>query len=184
MRQAAAALFFALLAACGPAPERPTEAPVPTEASNAPFLWADGYGPVHIGMTIAEASTALSAQLVPDGTFGEPEACQTLHVDGATGEDPIRFMAQDGRITRISDYGAPDARTPEGLGIGSTDAEVRAAYPNLIEQPAKYEAAPAHDLLVWTTPNTRGIRFEVNAGGVVTIVHAGDASILLAEGCA
>ncbi len=184
MRQAAAAFVIVLLAACSPAEELPAEPPPPAETSTAPFLWADGYGPIHIGMTIAEASTALGAQLVSDGTFSEPDACQTLHVDGATGEDPLRFMAQDGRITRISDYGASDARTPEGLGIGSTDAEVRAAYPNLIEQPAKYDAAPAHDLIVWTTPNTRGIRFEVNAAGTVAIVHAGDESILLVEGCA
>jgi hypothetical protein len=173
-----------LLAACNPASEPPAAPEAPAAAIDVPFLSAAGYGPMRVGMTIEEASTALGAQLVPDGQFDEPDACQTMHVEGVTGEDPLRFMAQGGRITRVSDYGSRDATTPEGVGVGSTDAEVRAAYPAAIEQPAKYNAPPAHDLLVWTTPNESGVRFELNEQGVVTIVHAGDESIQLVEGCA
>jgi|CXWL01.1.fsa_nt_gi hypothetical protein len=184
MRQAATALVLVMLAACGPAPEQPAAEPPPAMNSDAPVLSSEGYGPVRVGMTIAEASTALGAQLVPDGNFDEPNACQTLHIEGAPGEDPLRFMAQEGRITRVSDYGTTDALTEQGLGIGSTDAQIRAAFPQAIEQPAKYDAAPAHDLIIWTTPNARGLRFEINASGVATIVHAGDESIQLVEGCA
>jgi hypothetical protein len=183
MRIAATALVL-VLAACNPASEPPAAPEAPAAVSSAPFLWADGYGQVSIGMTIAEASAALGAQLVPDGDFDEPDMCQTLHVDGLTGEDPLRFMAQGGRITRVSDYGGRDAATPEGVGIGSTDSEVRAAYPAAIEQLAKYNEPPAHDLIIWTTPNERGVRFELNEQGVVTVVHAGDDSIQLVEGCA
>ncbi|GAM99366.1 hypothetical protein U91I_03015 [alpha proteobacterium U9-1i] len=183
MRIAAAALVL-VLAACNPASEPPAAPEAPAAQSDAPFLSAAGYGPVRIGMTIEEASTALGAQLVPDGNFDEPDACQTLHIDGVTDEDPLRFMAQGGRITRISDYGGRDATTPEGVGVASTDSEIRAAYPNAIEQPAKYNAAPAHDLIIWTTPNESGVRFEINEQGVATIVHAGDESIQLVEGCA
>lgn len=183
MRIAATALFL-VLAACNPASEPPAAPEAPAASSDAPFLSAEGYGPVRVGMTIEEASTALGAQLVPDGNFDEPNACQTMHVDGVTDEDPLRFMTQGGRITRVSDYGGRDATTPEGVGIGSTSAEVRAAYPAAIEQPAKYNAPPAHDLIVWATPNASGVRFELNEQGVVTIVHAGNDSIQLVEGCA
>lgn len=181
MRRALVAL--ACLGACS----QPAETPAPADAASGgtqlPFFSAEGYGPVHIGMTIDEASTAMGAPLVPDMDFDEPELCQTLHIEGAAGEGAVRFMAQHGRISRISDYERPDGTTPEGVGVGSADAEIRAAYPNAIEQPPKYDAPPAHDLIVWTTPETSGMRFEVGADGIAKILHVGNESILLVEGC-
>jgi hypothetical protein len=93
-------------------------------------------------------------------------------------------MAEDGRVTRVSFFGRAQARTPEGAGVGSTDAEVRAAYPGAIEEPAKYAPPPAHDLVVWTTPQQAGYRFEIGQDGRVAIMHAGGPSILYVEDCA
>jgi hypothetical protein len=53
-----------------------------------------------------------------------------------------------------------------------------------IEEPAKYDGPPAHNLIVWRTPNESGLRFEIGADGKVTAIHAGGASILYVEGCA
>jgi hypothetical protein len=182
VRRVALALFVsACLAACGQSAPAPETAPI--AESSAPVISAEGYGPVRIGMTIEEAAAALGQPLNPDMDFDEPEFCQTLHIGDQTAEGALRFMAQHGRITRISDYQEPDALTAEGLGVRSTDAEIRAAYPGAIEQPAKYDDPPAHDLIVWTVPDESGIRFEINSSGTATILHAGDESILLVEGC-
>jgi hypothetical protein len=174
------ALALALILALGACQQDPP-APGPTDPV-APQLSAEGYGPVRIGMTVAEAQTAFGAELHPGGAL-EPETCETYAPLPDAGHDGIRFMAQEGRITRISDHGTPNVRTAQGVGVGSTDAEIRAAYPNAIEAPAKYDPPPAHSLTVWTVPDESGLRFEVSAEGVVTTVHAGGESIQLVEGC-
>jgi hypothetical protein len=92
-------------------------------------------------------------------------------------------MVLNGRISRISDYDAADAATPEGVKLGDSDEAIRAAYPSAVEQPANYDPAPAHDLIVWATPDESGLRFEINADGAAHALHAGDSTILLAEGC-
>lgn len=183
MRGVIAALAALSLCACNepqaPAPAQPEPA---TEA--AWTLSPEGYGPVRIGMSIAEASAALGAELVADGS-PEPDICETYHLlPEAEAPDGLRFLAQNGRLSRITDHGSPDVRTPEGVGVGASDAEVRAAYPGAIEAPAKYDPPPAHSLTVWRAPDESGLRFEISAEGVVTTMHAGDESIRLVEGCA
>jgi hypothetical protein len=149
----------------------------------APLISAEGYGPVRVGMTVAEASAALGEALTDNG----PEisdGCQTYHGSPeSTALEGTYFMTQDGRIARVSTV-SPAPSTAENIHVGSTDAEVRTAYTGVIEEPAHYDDPPAHSLIVWRTPNEAGIRFEINAEGVVTAIHAGNDAILLAEGCA
>ena len=86
-------------------------------------------------------------------------------------------------------------RTDRGFGIGSTAAEIKAAYgSSAYSEPHKYVQG-AEYITVWTTgapttpgafvqdTNARGIRYETDAQGVVTAVHAGGASIQNVEGC-
>jgi hypothetical protein len=93
-------------------------------------------------------------------------------------------MAQEGRITRISLVRPGPVRTDKGLGVGSTADQVRAAYGAAVRaEPHKYVEAPAQNLTIWTRPGQRGVRYETDAKGLVTAVHAGDRSIELVEGC-
>ncbi len=186
-----AALLLALaLAACGQsAPQAPrAEATVaPTNPAAPPpmlTMSAEAFGPVRIGMTVAEASAALGRPLIVDAGLEDSVECQTFRVEGDPRENEVYYMARNGRISRVTDEGAPDARTAQGLGLGSTDAQIRAAFPNARTEPAPYDEAPAHDLVVWARPNTRGFRFEMNTQGVATALHVGDDSILYIEGCA
>lgn len=177
MRFAALAVLLALCACQQDPPHQ--------GARNAtvPPLTVDGYGPVHIGMTLAEARTATGQALNAEAI--EPEACQEQPYTTAGG-DTLFLMFENDHLARISaaEQGT-HTRTAQNVGVGSTDAEVRTAYANVVEQPAKYDAAPAHDLLAWSDANHQsGIRFEVGADGKVTAVHAGGPAILYVEGCA
>ncbi|MEZ6024098.1 MAG: hypothetical protein R3C16_11955 [Hyphomonadaceae bacterium] len=139
-----------------------------------------GYGALRIGMTPEEASSALGHTLIADGSE-DPAACETYHLEPDVAPQGMRFLARDGRIARIDDYGSEGVATPDGVAVGSTIDDVLAFYPNAMEE-AGEDDARATTLTAWTTPNEAGYRFHVFEGRV-TAIAAGDASILLTEGC-
>jgi hypothetical protein len=172
------------LTGCGqasaPAPQ--TEPAPEAAAPTAEVISPEGYGPVRIGMSVESANTALGGILVADEPLDDPQGCRTWNTGGPSA---VYYMSDQDRITRISFVDGSEAiRTAEGVGVGSSDAEVRAAYPNAVEQGAAYADAPAHDLLVWAVPDKSGLRFEINDEGRVTALHAGNETILYIEGCA
>lgn len=179
------------LAACGdvvPEPASTTTPPkaAPAEPAPAPgpnTLTADGLGPLRIGMTDAEARTAVGAANIEGDTADEvPGTCVEIKLKGDyTG---VWLMAEDGRITRITAGEGSSVMTDKGLGVRATPAAVRAAYPTGLEaSPHKYEAAPAEYLVVWKVPKQKGMKYEVNSEGVVASIHAGGPSIEYVEGC-
>ena len=180
MRLAAALAFCFVLAACQQDP------PAQGARDDAvPPLSVEGYGDLHIGMTLADARL-VSGQVLDAPALEEdvPGACSEQQY-ATTDGDQLWLMFEQDKLVRITASSeAPHTRTAQNVGVGSTDAEVRTAYQNVIEQPAKYNDAPAHDLIVWTVPDQSGLRFEVDAQGIVTQVHAGGPEIQYVEGCA
>lgn len=189
-----------LLAACN-APE-PASAPDPAPAAPLPpadpapvadnVLTPEGLGPIRIGMTTSEVTAAWGTTATPDAVGGpEPEACSEYHP--ARAPDGVTVMIQNGRLTRITLIREAAIRTDRGFGLGDSGAAIKAAYGGaIIAQPDKYAAAPAEDLIAWSRggsteyvqdPSARGIRYQVNGDGIVHIIHAGDPSIQLVEGC-
>jgi hypothetical protein len=74
----------------------------------------------------------------------------------------------------------------EGMGVGATEAEVRAAFPGFREEPHKYVEPPAKYL---TAPDAEkgapALRFEIGAGRKVSLIHVGIMPVLgYVEGCA
>ncbi len=180
MRFAALVLASFALAACQQDP--PAQG---ARDSAVPALEVTGYGDMHIGMTLAEARQISGLPLDNTPLDEEtPGACvenQYATTDG----DQLWLMFEGDKLVRVSaSTEAPHTRTAQNVGVGSTDAEVRAAYQNLIEQGSHYNAPPAHNLIAWTVPEQSGLLFEVNEQGVVTAVHAGGPQILYMEGCA
>ena len=138
---------------------------------------------MRIGMTIAEARN-VSGQALNAEAIDDPHTCNEQQYTLAGG-DKLYLMFEGDRLSRITATDeSSHVRTDKNVGVGSTDAEVRAAYQNLVEQGAHYNPPPAHNLIAWTVPNQSGVLFEVNEHGAVTAVHAGGASILYMEGCA
>ncbi|MBX9614693.1 MAG: hypothetical protein K2X25_03785 [Caulobacteraceae bacterium] len=189
-----------LLAACN-APEpasAPDSAPVSPlpPADPAPVadnvLTAEGLGPIRIGMTASEVAAAWGPTATPDAVGGpEPEVCSEYHP--ARAPYGVNVMIQNGRLTRITLIRDSDIRTDRGFGLGDAGAAIKAAYGGaIIAQPDKYAPAPAEDLIAWSRggstayvedPAARGIRYQINGEGVAHIIHAGDPSIQLVEGC-
>lgn len=95
-------------------------------------ITARGFGPVVVGMTLAEAEAALHAELalVPPG-----EPCSYAFV----GTDRVvALMVIDGRIARV-DVQHGTVKTAEGAGIGDSEERIRALYPGRVEVlPHKY----------------------------------------------
>ena len=187
------------LAACQKSEERAAEAssPAPSASPVAPaadpnILSAEGLGPVRIGMSLADLTAAWGADSNPAAVGGaEPETCDQFHPAGAP--EGVIVMLQDGKLSRISLIRDAKVKTDRGFGLGDTALAIKQAYGGaIVAQPAKYEAAPAEDLISWSRggstsyvqdPTARGVRYEVDQTGKVSAVHAGDPSIQLVEGC-
>lgn len=178
MRSAALALAILALGAC-------QQDPPAQGARDVPVLTVEGYGDMRIGMTIAEARQVSGQPMNNEALEPDvPGACSEQEYHASNG-DQLWLMFEGDKITRITaNDGSPRTRTAQNVGVGSTDAEVRAAYPNAIEQGAHYYDPPAHNLIVWTVPEQSGLLFEVSEQGIVTNIHAGGPSILYMEGCA
>jgi len=192
--------FFSLTAmnSCSPPAEAPKmERGAPTVGSTAGAtpgvvgasslsalrLSSEGLGPVRVGMNVREASDALHTRF-GDALAGGDDSCAEYGLPDAAPGGGIAIMAINGKIERVTIVsGDLGVRTPEGIGIGSTEREVRADYPNSVVSPAPYDDPPAHDLTFWRHPNVDGIRFEIDAHGRVARMHGGSRAITYIEGC-
>lgn len=144
-------------------------------------LTPDGYGPVRIGMTRAQVSAALRSPLEGEPIEDE-ESC--IELTATRGHPQLAFLFQARRLSRISVAGAGPIRTQRGIGIGSTAAQIRRAYrPRLEAEVHEYLGAPGEYITWWARPNRRGLRFETDNNRRVDVIHAGDGSIRLIEGC-
>ena len=195
---AAAAVSILALAGCERAEKgataepaaAPAAAPTPTAAATDPnILTPEGLGPVRIGMSAADVAAAWGPGPAPDDP--SPEGCNEFHP--ANAPEGVNIMIQAGRLTRISLIRDATQKTERGFGVGDTAAAIKQAYGGaIVAQPHKYNPAPAEDLIAWskggsteyvTDPAARGVRYEIGTDGKANIIHAGDPSIQLVEGC-
>ena len=134
-------------------------------------------------MSVQDAADALHARLL-DSVASADDSCVEYLLPDAARNGEVAIMAVDGKIVRVSMF-APGlgVRTSEGIGIGSPDGEVHAAYPNVTREFAPYDGPPAHDLVAWRRQEVDGIRFEIDRHGRVESMHAGNRAITYIEGC-
>jgi hypothetical protein len=80
-----------------------------------------GIGPLHLGMTIQQAQAT--------HLFGQLNVPSTACAEASNQDLTIKYSVKYG-VTLI---GAERGRTPEGIGLGSTFAEVKHTYPRSAE---------------------------------------------------
>jgi hypothetical protein len=156
-------LFSILLtvgcAACSRA--QPVREALPADAW---IVTDDGVGRVRLGMSRSQLTARGGA------VNSESEACEFVIPQGAP--PGVRAMVVDGAVRRI-DIAPPGVATRAGVGVGSTESQVTAAYPSARVEPHKYTSG--HYLLVDLTPaaiGTRRLVFETD-GSTVTRYRVG-----------
>jgi hypothetical protein len=200
MRLLASLALAAALAACNFAAEAPPAETPETPAATAPpvvdanAITSNGWNTLRVGMTRAEVTAAVGATATPGAVGGaDPQACDLFHP--ANAPQGMLVMIQQDVLTSIIVRNNTELKTDRNFGVGSTAAEIKAAYGvSAVSEPHKYVEG-AEYITVWTVggptasapfvqdPHARGVRYETNAQGVVTAVHAGGPSIQNVEGC-
>lgn len=145
----------------------------------------DGIGPVRVGMTLEEASAAAGQPVteVPgSGAGAVPGAC--FFAAPASASPDVSFMVIDGRIARIEISDASPVVTISGLGVGSTEDEVRATYGDrIVTDPHPYDEG-GHYLRYVPDDDRTSLIFETD-GTTVRRYRSGLAGpVAYAEGCA
>jgi hypothetical protein len=176
--------MFLALAACGPRTDRTSDdhgSPPPSagtstssaaksaDSSNA-SPWranARGIGPVQVGMTEAEARSALGGAFPKPAGSGE---CAYVTIEAAPGAP--RAMLVGGRIARLEVRDSAIA-TDRGARVGDTESYIQELYPGRVSvQPHKYTnghylvvtpAAPADSAfrIVFETDSTRVTQYRM-----------------------
>jgi hypothetical protein len=151
---------------------------LPPHASAASEAWVlseKGYGPLHTGMSKSDLKRRVGA-IVEEGQVG---ACEQIDLVDHPG---VVVMFQQGKLARVTVHDS-DIKTDRGIGLGSEEAAVRAAYAPLQVEPHAYGDPPAAYLTYWRVPIRQGLRFETDEARTVSVIHVGDDSIRLVEGC-
>lgn len=173
-----ASMAVLLLAGCGSEPAAPVAADKqataePAAAPSAQTLTLEGYGGLTIGKPVPTGSpwAARGAQA--------SDECLTLSAPDWPGAYAI---VEENVVRRITVSDESKAKLVEGIGSGSTEAQVRAAFPSFVAEPHKYVDAPAKYL---TQPgDDPRLRFEIDEEGKVSLVHVGlMPTLAYVEGC-
>lgn len=145
------------VSAPSPSTEPSPSASVPGADPADPAAWvidAEGMGPLRLGMPIADARAAL-----PDD-----ESCHDWAYfarAGDSGSQSIVYAETDGVVRHIESSLSDGPRTAAGLGVGSTRADVLAAYPDAVFEPRNIGWLQSGSLLFGFT---EGITYD-GAGG-------------------
>lgn len=161
-----------------PAPEAPAPTPTPAPPATNPgkVIGLEGLGDLKLGQPVPAGSAWASRGAQAS------DSCTTITSPAYPG---VYAIVEGGKVQRITVGQRSDVKLVEGVGVGSTEAEVKSWFGGFREEPHKYEAAPAKYL---TAPNAASgdpaVRFEIGADGKVSLIHVGMMPVLgYVEGC-
>jgi urease beta subunit len=150
--------------------------PLHASAASDPWILSErGYGPLHTGMSKSDLKKRVGA-IVEEGRVG---GCEQIDIIDHPG---VVVMFEKGKLARVTVHDRA-IKTDRGIALGSDEAAVEAVYAPLQVEPHAYSDPPAAYLTYWRVPSRQGVRFETDEARKVSVIHVGDASIRLVEGC-
>jgi hypothetical protein len=164
-----------------------TTAVAPAPSSSAPpdaayRLELRGFGPVRVGMTVAEAGAALGTRLVP--VIDPPDdECATYGPE--SGFDGVAFLVARGIVAR-TDVTAGSTQTTEGVALGQSEDEAQRRYGGrLAVGDHDYLVGGRYLTLIPTAPADEDFRLVIETDGrKVTALRAGRLpEVEYSEGC-
>jgi hypothetical protein len=166
----------------GPTTNVPTPAPADTSRAPTPrpsdmTVTENGIGPIHAGMTVAQANAAIGGGFAAPkgGTSGCKYAVLTKAPRG------LWVMLQDGRVARV-EVRSGSIATSTGAHIGDTEARIKQLYPGVAITPHKYVAG-GHYLTVTGSDPANRIVFETDGSRVTTFRSGRTPEVENVEGC-
>ena len=141
-----------------------------------------GYGPLRIGMTLANAAAALGSPA--PSSAGPDSSCSYVHF---ANEPPgMRIMINGGTVARI-EVDSSTIATGLGARVGDSEARIQELYgPRLSVEPHKYLAG-GHYMIVTPFPPTDSnfrLVFETDGSRVTTYRAGRLPEVTWVEGCA
>lgn len=142
-----------------------------------PVLEPAGLGDLQIGKAVpADSGWAEHGVQVSD-------SCRIVTSPDYPG---VYAIVAKGTVRRITVGGTSGVTLADGIGLGASEAAVKAAFPGFRAEPHAYDGDPAKYL---TQPGADrhhpGLRFEIGQDGKVRLIHAGTMPELgYVEGCA
>jgi hypothetical protein len=171
------------------APSTPSSTPaVPVEPiTEATRVTLRGIGPVAVPAELADVSARIGVELHRDESSVLDPANPCSYVSRVAGLDGLFFMLDGTRVVRVDVDGGSASRTVSGIGIGSTEAEVEAAYPGrTATTPHPYTGLEGGHYLEVTDPSAPGysIIFETDGTKVTSYRSGLEQYVAAIEGCA
>jgi len=143
-------------------------------------------GPIMVGMSLRQVRLALGDQAASmEGNAPEAALDECAYLSSRALPKGIGLMLERGRVVRI-DVRQPGIYTASGIGVGSTEADVKRTYSDRISvKPHKY--IDGHYL--WFNPTDKEDRalamvFETDGIHVTSFRTGTAAAVSLVEGCA
>ena len=149
----------------------PTTSPpatTPAALGSGSRLRVDGLGPIRVGMTLDEARKAAGIPMTAnDGPY-----CRSLSPTDAG--LPVEIVAEGGDRVNLVIVSSGPIRTVSGIGIGSTEDQVLAAYPGQLEV---RPGAPGPHWVIFRPrdpgQSTLSLNFAIDGNGKVGRMRAG-----------
>jgi outer membrane protein assembly factor BamE (lipoprotein component of BamABCDE complex) len=138
----------------------------------------NSFGPVKVGMTVAQGSKALGIPLVRE-EWSDGETC--YYVSPKRGFKDVSFMVTNGRISRV-DISARGFTTDRGAKIGDSEARIKRLYKGMVKV-RQHPYVDGHYLMIYMKGGKFSIFFETD-GKRVTSFRAGKSrEVGYIEGC-
>ena len=155
-----------------------TVQPRETGLTSSHRLRRDGIGGVTVGMTVAEAEAAAGQRFVREGPLGN-----CIYMVPETRDPAVWFMFIDGVMSRVDVVLGSKTRTREGIGNGSTEQQVKDAYPGMIVVEPSFYNPSGHRLHLRPDDNGHSMNFSTD-GVLVTSFSGGlEKAVRALEGC-